>query len=217
MNETPDSGGEADAGDVDEAREAVIEAIAATFELYGLQRSNGWLYGILYFAEGPLSLDELVERSGYAKSTVSTAMTTLERYYMVRRRSIPGEGKRVFFEAERDWWRVVDEFVQTEGRRELSTMTRALDTAEQRLEESDGERAETDLERVRQLKQFYRQTERLVDVLSNYSPEELITALELLDEQAQPGDDSPPGKGSPPGHGSPPGEGPPGDSSPPGQ
>lgn len=212
MSEEPDSGSdgtatEPDRSDVDDARQEVIEAMAATFELYGLQRSHGWLYGRLYFADGPLSLDELVEHSGYAKSTVSTAMSTLERFYMVHRRSVPGEGKRLFFEVERDWWTVVDQFLQTEGRREVDTMTRALDRAEATLEASDAERAEADLERVHTLQKFYRQSERLLDVLSEHSIDELIAALELLDEQEPPGgDQSPPAQdGSPPGHDSPPG------------
>jgi DNA-binding transcriptional regulator GbsR (MarR family) len=89
--------------DVDAACEEVIEAMARSMEIYGANRSYGRLYGILLFAEDPLSLDTLTEESGYAKSTVSTAMKTFERLYLVHRRAIPGEGKKAYFEAEIGW------------------------------------------------------------------------------------------------------------------
>ncbi|MFC7057780.1 GbsR/MarR family transcriptional regulator [Halovenus salina] len=129
-----DENGDSQETEVERAREEVIEAMATTAEMYGTKRSLGRLYGILYFADGPLSLDDLAERSDYAKSTVSSAMSTLERYYLVKRRSLPGEGKRAFFEAEREWWDVMKRLLETEGQREIVTMNRALDTAQQRLE-----------------------------------------------------------------------------------
>ena len=49
------------------AREEVIEALARSADVYRLKRSYGRLYGILFFAEEPLSMDDLAERSEYAK------------------------------------------------------------------------------------------------------------------------------------------------------
>lgn len=166
-----------------DAREEVIEAFATTAEMYGTRPSYGRLYGVLYFAREPLSLDELAERSGYAKSTVSTAMSTLERYYLVKRRSLRGEGKRAFFEAERDWWYALEQVLEQEGSREIETMTRALDSAEKRLEESDSDRSGADLERVRDLQQFYRQAAFLVEVFSSRSVEQLLAMIAFLDDE----------------------------------
>lgn len=160
---TEDSTGD----DVATAREEVIEAMARSAEVYGFKRSYGRLYGVLYFADGPVSLDDLVERSGYAKSTVSTAMNALERFHLVRRRSVPGEGKKAYFEAERDLWYVFQQFLDQEVRREINVMTRALDEAETRLEDSDSATAERDLERVRDLQRVYRRSEQMVDILTS--------------------------------------------------
>jgi DNA-binding transcriptional regulator GbsR (MarR family) len=158
---TPDAG-EA----VSAAREEVIEAFARCAELYGMNRSYGHLYGLVYFEDDPLSLDDLVERSGYAKSTVSTAMSTLERFHLVRRRSIPGEGKRAFFEVERDFWYVLQQFVDSEVRREVRIMTRALSDAEAKLADAEGDVAARDLDRVRRLKTLYERGERVLDFVS---------------------------------------------------
>ncbi len=147
----------------------MIEAIERSAELYGLKRSYGRLYGILFFEPEPLSLDELVDRSGYAKSTVSNAMGALERFHMVHRRSVPGEGKRAYFEAETDLWYVFQQFLQQEVRREMEIMSRALEDAEEPLEASDADRAARDLERVRRLERVYDRSETVVDLLSRLS------------------------------------------------
>lgn len=153
--------------EIEAAREEVIEAAARSAEVYGLNRSFGHLYGELFFADEPLSLDDLVDRTGYAKSTVSTAMQDMERLHIVRRRSVPGEGKRLFFEAERDLWHVIQQVMNQEVRREIQLMTRALDEAEGELEAVETDQAETDLEKVRSLKRQYREGEMVLNVLTS--------------------------------------------------
>ncbi|MFH5798975.1 GbsR/MarR family transcriptional regulator [Haladaptatus sp. CMAA 1911] len=159
------------------AREEVIEAIERSTSIYGVKRSYGRLYGILFFAHDPLSLDELVEESGYAKSTVSDAMSTLQRFHMVNRRSKPGEGKRAFFEAETDLWHVVQEFLQTEIRRETQIMSRALADAEEQLEAAG---ADEDLEKVRRLRRLYDQTDMLISVLGRVPLDRFMNLVKQL-------------------------------------
>lgn len=173
-------------GDAADARETVIEAMERSAEVYGLKRSYGRLYGILFFEPDALSLDELVERSGYAKSTVSSAMGALERFHMVHRRSIPGEGKRAYFEAETDFWYVFQQLFQQEVQREIDTMTRALEQAEETLEASDTDRAERDLERVRQLLGLYHRSETVVDLLSRLSLSRITSLLQRSDNDRNP-------------------------------
>jgi len=171
--------GEAPADDpVDAAREEVITAMERSAQLYGLNRSYGRLYGILYFAAEPVSLDDLVTESGYAKSTVSTAMQKMARLHLVHRRSVPGEGKKAFYEAERDLWRLAQAILKHEVQREIDIMTRALDDAETRLETADDPRAARELEKVRSLQSTYRRFEQLAAVLTSTSIDRII---ELLD------------------------------------
>lgn len=158
---------------VEAARERVITAIERSAELYGLNRSYGRLYGILYFADEPRSLDELVAASGYAKSTVSSAMRTMERLHFAHRRSMPGEGKKVFYEAERNLWHVVQEFLRHEVAREIDIMTRALEEAEAELEAVESAQAERDLAKIRRLKRLYGRAETVVRALNGASVERI--------------------------------------------
>ena len=178
-SEDDDAAGTGDES-VEQARKEVIEAMEQSAELYGLSRSYGRLYGELFFADDPLSLDELVERSGYAKSTVSTAMKAMDRLHLVHRRSIPGEGKKAFYEAERDFWEVLQEFLRREVAHEIDTMTRALESAEDTLEDVDSEQAGRDLEKIRDLEQTYQRSERLVNVLTSQSIDRLSGLADRL-------------------------------------
>jgi DNA-binding transcriptional regulator GbsR (MarR family) len=166
--------------DPDAAREEVIEAMAQSAEMYGLNQSYGRLYGQLFFADEPLSLDELVTATGYAKSTVSTAMNSLERIHMVRRRSIPGEGKKAYFEAETDWWYVFQEILNQEVMREIRIMSRALDSAAETLADADSEKAKRDLEKIREFQRLYARGEQLVKLLTNQSTDRLVSILKQV-------------------------------------
>ncbi|WP_396613712.1 GbsR/MarR family transcriptional regulator (plasmid) [Haloferax sp. S1W] len=166
-------------GAYEDAKAEVAEAMARTAEMYGINRSYGHIYGLLYFVGEPLSLDELVEESGYAKSTVSNAMSTLEPYHLVRRQSGPGEGRRVYFEAEPDFWTVLQEFLEQQGRREIRIMTRALETVHTTLDDAPKtEQTVQARERIDALEDFYDQAEKALLFFTNASKEEFLDVLE---------------------------------------
>lgn len=155
------------------AREEVIEGFKKTAEIYGLNQSYGRLYGELFFADGPLSLDEIVERTGYAKSTVSSKTKTMQRLHLVHRRTIAGGGKKVFYEAETDFWHVIQELLRREIQRDINQMTRTLESVEEQLEDVDDKRAQRDLKRIRRLESVYSRGQALLDILTSEPIEQL--------------------------------------------
>lgn len=154
--------------------------MARSIEMYGANQSYGRLYGILFFAEEPMSLDELSSESEYAKSTVSTAMNTLERVHMVRRQSIPGEGKKVYFETETDLWYVFQQLLNQEVIREIQIMRRALDSAAETLADTDTEKAQRDLDKIRKLQRLYARGEQLVEFLTDQSIDQLVSIIKRV-------------------------------------
>ena len=115
--------------DVDAVRHDVIESMERSAEVYGLSRSAGRVYGILYFASDPLSIPELVEETGYAKSTISNVTRKLTRIGLIRRRSSGGGGRRVQFEPQTDLWFVVQDVFQQYAARVNDTTLRTLGCA----------------------------------------------------------------------------------------
>lgn len=163
--------------DPEAAREGVVQAMERAAERYGLNRSCGRIYGILFFADEPRSLDGLAEESGYAKSTVSTATQTLERLSLIRRRSQPQAGRRAYFEAERDVRSVLAEALGSHADREIGELRRTLEAAQKRLEAYEDEN-ETDLERVRNLRTVVDEVGTIATLLSQIPPDQITEALE---------------------------------------
>jgi len=168
--------------DADAVRRDVIESMERSAEVYGLSRSAGRVYGVLYFASGPLSIPELVEETGYAKSTISNVTRKLTRIGLIRRRSTGGGGRRVQFEPETDLWFVVQDVFQQYVAREMGTTRRTLDRALDRLDDADAEAGDPAYDRVAALAATYDEFETLLDLAMDHSVPELIEAIEAYEE-----------------------------------
>ena len=164
--------------DVAAIREDVIESIERSAEVYGLSRSAGRVYGVLYFADQPLSIPELVEETGYAKSTISNVTRRLSRIGMIYRRSSEGGGRRVRFSAETDLWFIIQDVFRQYVDREMDVSQRTLDRALDRLDDLDDDQAAADKERVQELAETYADLQALLSMLLEHPPEELLSDIQ---------------------------------------
>lgn len=162
--------------------EEVIESMEQSAEVYGLSRSAGRVYGILYFAEEPLSIPELVEQTGYAKSTISNVTRKLDRIGLIHRRSSEGGGRRVEFEPERELWFVIEDVLQQYLHREISATRRTLDRALDQLDAiEDSEAADETAARIEALRQSYTEIRDLLESSRDYTVTDLTEAIEQYD------------------------------------
>jgi DNA-binding transcriptional regulator GbsR (MarR family) len=156
------------------ARERVIESMEQSAEVYGLSRSAGRIYGVLYFADAPLSIPELVDETGYAKSTISNVTRTLTRIGLIHRRSSTGGGRRVQYTAEREIWFILQDVFQQYVQREIQTTLRTIQRAQSQLPDEDTAEAE----RIEALRETYDDLQEIITLASNFSAAELRDALE---------------------------------------
>ena len=70
-----------------------IERMGLAIERLGLTRNFGRLFGLLMVAERPLSLDEMVERLGVSKASVSTNARACEELGLARQVGVRGDRK----------------------------------------------------------------------------------------------------------------------------
>jgi DNA-binding transcriptional regulator GbsR (MarR family) len=82
------------------------EGVARICRLYGVNPLCGRLFAMLFLAPEPLSLDELCERAGAAKSTVSVELRQLLSM-RVARLLPPRSDRRDFYEAVTDPWEIL--------------------------------------------------------------------------------------------------------------
>ncbi|HNT73054.1 MAG TPA: MarR family transcriptional regulator, partial [Methanothrix sp.] len=121
-----------DAAPVEAAKRCVVDASIQMANLLGHSDAAGALIGSLFVADGPLSMDELVEMTGYSKSTVSINMTFLENQGIVRRMRRPGD-KRNYYVIMKN----IDETLKTENekiRQMMQIQIAAIGEAERILE-----------------------------------------------------------------------------------
>lgn len=159
--------------------EEVIESMEQSAEVYGLSRSAGRVYGVLYFADEPLSIPELVEQTGYAKSTISNVTRKLDRIGLIHRRSSEGGGRRVRFAPETELWFVIQDVLQQYTHREISATQRTLDRSLERLNsEFDDAEQRPEFESIGELRDSYAELEDLLQKVLHHTPAEIIEAIE---------------------------------------
>jgi DNA-binding transcriptional regulator GbsR (MarR family) len=135
----------------------------------------GVLQGTLFLTGVPLSMDQLVEETGYSKSTVSTNMGILERIGLVKRVVIPGD-KRYHYIPVTDADSLRGDMIAN-IRQNLQCILKALDRTEADLRAWESPDPSV-MQRIEEIRHFYRQNDKLLDLISRHNTEDLIQLLE---------------------------------------
>ena len=153
----------------------MVDACVKVANSSGCSDAVGVLRGALILAEGPVSMDELVEETGYSKSTVSANMSTLERQGLAKRVIVPGD-KRYYYIAVSDPDSLKKEMI-INMRQEIQLVIAAINRTDEDLKSYPCPSHQT-TERVRQARSCYQHLDRLLDLISQYDIGELIQLLE---------------------------------------
>jgi len=153
------------------ARERVIDAVSHNMNLYGISDSIGRLYGLLYFQNHPLTLDEMKEELGMSKTSMSTSVRTLMELKMVEKVWKKGVRKDLY-KAEEDWHKNLFDYFDIKWRAAISVNVHAIKKSLQELqgiiqsETADGEvkaLAEEDIKKLTEALDYYDWLTRLID------------------------------------------------------
>ncbi len=106
---------------------------------WGINRTVGQIYALLFISARPLTADEITERLGVSRSNVSMGLKELSSWRLVRLSHQPGD-RRDFYTAPEDVWAIFKTLAEERQRREvdptLSMLRDALletpDSAEER-------------------------------------------------------------------------------------
>lgn len=94
---------------------------------WGINRTVGQIYAVLFIAERPLCADDIVERLGISRSNVSMGIKELQSWNLLRQRSIPGD-RREFFHTPEDIYAIVRTLVDERKARDRSHALRSART-----------------------------------------------------------------------------------------
>jgi DNA-binding transcriptional regulator GbsR (MarR family) len=160
---------------ISKARKRVIEAIGNNMDLYGITESTGHLYGLLFFQNKPMTLDEMGEAMEMSKTSMSMAVRTLVDLKMVNK--VWEKGKRKdLYEVEKDWFQTFVDYFSIKWGKALEMNLQALRKSKYELTElsiryADDESFQTqlkmDMEKMDQAIRYYLWLDRLIEAFES--------------------------------------------------
>lgn len=85
---------------------------------WGVNRTVGQIYALLFVSARPLHADDIVERLGMSRSNVSMGLKELQAWRLVRLSHQPGD-RRDYYSAPDDVWAIFQTLAEERQRREV--------------------------------------------------------------------------------------------------
>lgn len=141
---------------------------------WGINRTVGQIYALIYLSEKPLNADQLVEALGFSRSNIAMGIKELVSMKLVMLRHIPNDRKDYYVTHE-EIWEIVRNLIEERKKREIDptlTMLRSvmMDTPSSGEEQFAQEKMREMHDLIEMLTKWYDdmqklETERLVNLL----------------------------------------------------
>ncbi|MFX3636555.1 MAG: GbsR/MarR family transcriptional regulator [Candidatus Pristimantibacillus sp.] len=160
---------------IEKSRRRVIDSIGNNMDLYGVTMSIGHLYGLMYFHEGPVTLDKMGQEMGMSKTSISTGMRTLIDLKMISKTWEKGSRKDLY-EVEEDWHQNFVDYFSIKWRKSMeiniSSLNKSLIELRKLREEYKNTEAVTaqldlDIQKMTRALNYYKWLGRFIDSLES--------------------------------------------------
>jgi DNA-binding transcriptional regulator GbsR (MarR family) len=168
------------ATELDGLRERFVLHWGEMASAWGINRTMGQIFGLLYISLEPLSMDEVMERLAISRGNASMSLRALEDWGLVQRLHYRGD-RREYFRSLTDVWEVFQAIVRERKRREFDPLMRSLRqfVAEAEAAGSSDPGMALYRERVGALHGIFEQLQLAADRLMPQRPEDLPRLLEV--------------------------------------
>lgn len=106
---------------------------------WGINRTVGQIYALLYVSEKPLNADEIAEALAFSRSNVSMGLKELSSWNLVRLQHLPND-RREYFSTPDDVWAIFRTLAEERRKREVDPTLSMLRNALIQAPSSDEER-----------------------------------------------------------------------------
>jgi DNA-binding transcriptional regulator GbsR (MarR family) len=141
---------------------------------WGINRTVGQIYALLYVSPQALNADEIAEALAFSRSNVSMGLKELQAWRLVRLRHQTGD-RREYFEAPADVWEIFRVLAEERRRREIEPTLSMLRTALLETPSTDAERHAQ--QRMREMHDLIDRLMTWFDDVQKLAPE---TAMQLM-------------------------------------
>lgn len=167
---------------LEKARERIIETIAQNIHLYGLTPSAGRQFGTMFFHNEPLTLDDMTEKLGMSKTSMSTSVRALSDLKLVERAWKRGVRKDLY-QVKEDWYQSFIDLFSIKWRRSISLHSVAVKKslsemvnlyAHEDISDEMKEILEVDIAKLEYMRDYYEWLDRLVDAFEEHDIFDLV-------------------------------------------
>ncbi|MCY9661656.1 GbsR/MarR family transcriptional regulator [Paenibacillus chondroitinus] len=167
---------------IQKARKRIIESMGKNMELYGITQSIGHLYGLLFFQNKPMTLDEMREAMEMSKTSMSTGVRTLVDLKMVNKVWEKGSRKDLY-EVEMDWFQTFSDYFSLKWRKALEINLSSLRKSKVELNQLSQQYPDdtalqgilqTDINKIDEAIRYYKWLDRLID---SFETEEIFNLV----------------------------------------
>lgn len=139
---------------------------------WGINRTVGQIYALLFLSEAPLCADDICERLGFSRSNVSMGLKELQAWRLVRRRDVESD-RREHFTTPEDLMVIVRTLVEERKKREIDPTLSKLRELELEGDDASGYAAE----RITELRRLIEEMTALYEDLARIETDRLATLL----------------------------------------
>jgi len=174
---------------LEKSRKRITESIAQNIHLYGLPPSAGRQFGMMFFEDRPLTLDDMSAELGMSKTSMSTSIRAMSDAKLVERVWERGVRKDLY-KVKDDWYQIFIDMFTVKWRRAVSLHSAAIRKSLSELNELKQEDSLTtdllaainnDIEKLEYIRAYYNWLDRLIDA---FEDQKIFDLVPLDEEEA---------------------------------
>lgn len=140
---------------------------------WGINRTVGQIYALLFLSESPLCADDIVAALGVSRSNVSMSLKELQSWNLVRLRHLPDD-RRDYFSTPDDLWEIVRTLISERKKREIDPTLTKLRELELASPEAADDHA---IARMQELRELIETLTGFYDEMNRLETDRLVTLL----------------------------------------
>lgn len=142
-----------------------IDFFVRMMSMLGMPKSVGEIYGLLYFSQKPISMDQIVKRLRISLGSASQGLKTLRSLKAVRTTYMPGD-RRDHYIAETEFRRLFANFIKEEITPHMESAKERIERMESVIPSTDRHASEFYQIRIEKLKKLTKASSRLLPALA---------------------------------------------------
>ena len=143
---------------------------------WGINRTVGQIYALLYVSNRPLNADEIAEHLEFSRSNVSMGLKELQSWRLVKLLHQPND-RREYFEPPKDVWDIFKALLEERRRREVEPTLSMLRDA--MLESAVTEEDRYAQQRMREMYELIELSSSWFDDVQRLSPDTLASLMKM--------------------------------------